>query len=64
MRGFYVPESGANFPYTSPISLDIVVPGDFPSGPATLEIEVVDNVDRSKGRIIRVAAPVYWRVGP
>ena len=64
VRGFYVPEPGANFPYTSPISLDIVVPGDFPPGPATLEIEVVDNVERSKGRIIRVAVPVYWRVGP
>jgi hypothetical protein len=34
-------------------------------GLATLEIEVVDNVDRSKGRIIRVAvAGCYWRVGP
>jgi hypothetical protein len=69
VRGYYLPElsgsaPGPNFPYTSPISLDIVVPGDLPSGPAVLEIEVVDNVDRAKGRIIRVQVPVYWRVGP
>ena len=69
VRGFYLPElsgstPGPNFPYTDPISLEIVVPGDFPTGAATLEIEVVDNVERSKGRIIRVQVPVYWRVGP
>jgi hypothetical protein len=67
--GYYLPElvggaPGPNFPYTAPINLEIVVPGDFPSGPAVLEIEVVDNVERTKGRIIRVQVPVYWRVGP
>jgi hypothetical protein len=64
VRGYYLPEIGPFFPYTAPISLEIVVPGELASGPAVLEIEVVDNVDRTKGRVIRVAMPVYWRVGP
>ena len=64
VRGNYLPEPGPYFPYTPPISLDIVVPGDTPPGPATLEIEIVDNSRRDKGRIIRVQTPVYWRVGP
>jgi hypothetical protein len=68
LRGKYAPESptavGSQFPYTAPISLEIVVPGDLPTGPAIVEIEVVDNVERIKGRIIRVQVPVYWRVGP
>jgi hypothetical protein len=68
VRGNYLPEPpgvpGSQFPYTAPISLEIVVPGDFPTGPAFVEFEVVDNSERTKGRIIRVAVPVYWRVGP
>ncbi len=64
VRGNYLPQPGAFFPYTAPISLEIVVPGDLPPGPALLEIEVADNVERSKARIIRVVVPVYWRVGP
>ena len=64
VRGYYLPEVGPFFPYTSPISLEVVVPGDMATGPATLEIEMVDNVDRSRGRIISVLVPVYWRVGP
>ncbi|MEP7029009.1 MAG: hypothetical protein ABI960_10475 [Candidatus Eisenbacteria bacterium] len=62
--GFYLPEPGPFFPYTPPISLEVDAASDLPTGPATLEIEVVDNVDRSKGRIIKVLVPVYWRVGP
>jgi hypothetical protein len=69
VRGTYLPEligseRGPNFPYTDPISLEIIVPGDLPTGASVLEIEVVDNVERTKGRIIRVQVPVYWRVGP
>jgi hypothetical protein len=64
VRGNYLPEPGPYFPYTAPISLEIIVPGDTPPGPATLEIEIVDNSERRKGRIIRVRTPVYWRVGP
>lgn len=64
VRGNYLPEPSVFFPYTAPISLEIVVPGDLPPGPALLEIEVADNVERSKARIIRVVVPVYWRVGP
>ena len=56
--------AGPVLPYTDPISMEIIVPGDLPTGPAVLEIEVVDNVERSKGRLIRVQVPVYWRVGP
>jgi hypothetical protein len=44
--------------------MEIIVPGDLPTGPAVLEIEVVDNVERTKSRLIRVQVPVYWRVGP
>ena len=62
VRGYYLPEPGEFFPYTSEISQEVVVPGDLPTGPATLEIEVVDNVDRAKGRIIVVQVPVSWRV--
>jgi hypothetical protein len=61
VRGNYLPEVGAFFPYTSPIVLDIAVPNDLPVGASTLEIEVVDNSDRPKGRIIRVKVPFFWR---
>jgi hypothetical protein len=64
VRGYTLPEPGPFFPYTAPITLEVVVPSDLVTGPATLEIEVVDNVDRAKGRIIQVQVPVYWRVGP
>jgi len=62
VRGYYLPEPGAFFPYTAPITLEVVAPSDLATGPATLEIEVVDNVDRSRGRIILVQVPVSWRV--
>jgi hypothetical protein len=64
VRGYYLPEVGPFFPYTAPITLEVVAPTDLATGPATLEIEVVDNVDRAKGRIISIQVPVYWRVGP
>jgi hypothetical protein len=41
--------------------LDIAVPNDLPVGASTLEIEVVDNSGRTKGRIIRVKVPFFWR---
>ena len=62
VRGFYLPEPGDFFPYTAPITLEVVAPPDLATGPATLEIEVVDNADRAKGRIISVQVPVSWRV--
>ncbi len=63
--GYYVPDPDPLFfPYSLPINLEVVAPGDLATGPATLEIEVVDNIARSKGRIIRVQVPVFWRVGP
>lgn len=63
--GYYQPEEGSGFfPYTAPISLELVVPSDLPTGPAVIDIEIVDNVERAKGRIIKVVVPVYWRVGP
>ena len=62
VRGYYLPEPGTFFPYTAPITLEVVAPSDLATGPATLEIEVVDNVNRSKGRIILLQVPVSWRV--
>lgn len=52
------------FPYTAPITLELVVPPTLPTGLAYLEYEIVDNITRNKGRIIRVVVPFYWRVGP
>ncbi len=64
--GFYSPDVATPgvYPYTPPITLDLVVPGSFPQGPGTIEIEVVDNPSRSLGRVITVNLPFYWRVGP
>ena len=63
---YYSPDTvtpGA-FPYTSPISLELDVPLTLPTGPAIIEIEVVDNLNRANGRVVVVQVPVYWRVGP
>ena len=64
--GYYVADTTTPgvFPYTAPISLDLVVPPSLPTGQNILEIEVVDNVARTRARIIRVFVPFYWRVGP
>jgi hypothetical protein len=61
VRSNYVSDAPPFYPYTLPISLTVVVPDDVPSGPAILEIEVVDNVAREKGRIVHVKVPIFWR---
>jgi hypothetical protein len=54
----------AFFPYTGPLQIELDVPTTLPQGPAILEIEVQDNADRARARIIHVKIPIYWRVGP
>ena len=64
--GYYLPDvtTPGVYPYTAPISLELVVPSTLPTGPAFLEYEVADNANRGLARIIRVKIPIYWRVGP
>ena len=64
--GFYSPDisTPGMYPYTAPITLDLVVPPTLPTGLTTLEIEVVDNQNRTQARAIRLLVPFYWRVGP
>ncbi len=64
--GFYSPDvqTVGVYPYTEPISLDLVAPPDLPSGLVYLEFEVTDNSNRGLARVIRVKVPIYWRVGP
>lgn len=52
------------FPYTQPITMEIIVPDDLPQGPAILEIEVADNGERSDARIIKVPVAIFWRSQP
>jgi hypothetical protein len=61
VRSNYVPDVPPFFPFTPPIVLTVVVADDVPSGPAKLEIEVADNSDRLKARIVRVQIPIFWR---
>jgi len=61
VRGNYLPDAAPFFPFTLPITLNVVVADDVPSGPAKLEIEVADNSDRLKGRVVRVQIPIFWR---
>ena len=63
---YYSPDTvtpGA-YPYTSPITLELDVPTTLPAGEAIIQIEVVDNLNRTNARIVIVEVPVYWRVGP
>jgi hypothetical protein len=64
--GYYSPDvqTPGVYPYSPPISLELVVPPSLPAGPAILEIEVVDNADQDLRRTIRVPVRIYWRVGP
>lgn len=51
-------------PYTRPLQLELDVPTTLPDGLAIIEIEVQDNTDRTRARIIRAPIQIYWRVGP
>lgn len=64
--GYHLPDlvTPGFYPYSAPISLDLVVPPTLPAGPAILEYEVVDNSDRGLARVIRVPILIHWRVGP
>lgn len=64
--GYYSPDvtTPGVYPYTAPITLELDVPGSFPDGPGTIEVEVVDNANRAQGRVITAELPFYWRVGP
>jgi hypothetical protein len=64
--GYHLPDvtTPGVYPYSDPISLELVVPPDLPTGPAILEYEVVDNANRGLARVIHVKVPIYWRVGP
>ncbi len=66
VSNFYSPDTATPgaFPYSSPITLELDVPPSLPAGPAIIEIEVVDNANRTNGRIVIVQVPIYWRVGP
>jgi hypothetical protein len=61
LRGQFPPEQSSFFPYTAPLTLNVIVPSDVPNGLTTLEIEVSDNPDRLKARIIHVKIPFSWR---
>ncbi len=52
------------YPYTQPITLEIIVPDDLSAGPVVLEIEVADNSERGQARIINVPISIFWRTGP
>src|SRR5688572_354867 len=64
--GYYSPDvvTPGAYPYTTPITLDVVVPPTVPAGPAILEIEVADNNAQDLRRVIRVPVRFHWRVGP
>jgi hypothetical protein len=63
--GYYFPDTDpAFFPYTLPITLELVVPATLPQGLNILEYEVQDNPDPLESRTILVQVPFYWRVGP
>ena len=64
--GYYSPDvvTPGAYPYTAPITLDLAVAPEMPTGPAILEIEVSDNSDQDLRRVIRLPLRIYWRVGP
>ena len=53
-----------HFPFSQDYTLQLAIPSGLATGLHQIEVELVDNPERTRARIVTGKVPFYWRVGP